>query len=50
MLAFSLVSQSMSRAVIGFLVRHKGVINRGAGAIMLVISVYYLVFVFRVLG
>ncbi|MBI2583527.1 MAG: cytochrome C biogenesis protein [Candidatus Aenigmarchaeota archaeon] len=50
LLAFSLISTTKSGAVISFLLRHKRKINGGAGIIMLVVSIYYLVFVFRVLG
>lgn len=37
---------SASRPFINFLTQHKKIINRVAGLIMLVISVYYLVFIF----
>ncbi len=50
LLAFSLISTAKSRAIIGFLTKYKRHINLSAGVIMLVISFYYLVFVFRVLG
>jgi cytochrome c-type biogenesis protein len=50
LLVFSLISTASSAAVIGFLTRRKRIINVIAGTIMLAISVYYLVFVFRVLG
>jgi cytochrome c-type biogenesis protein len=50
LLAFSLISTASSTAVIGYLTRYRRVINLSAGAIMLVISVYYLVFVFRIFG
>ena len=50
LLAFSLISTASSTAIIGFLVRHKRGVNFSAGIIMLIISVYYLIFVFRVLG
>lgn len=48
LMAFSLISTASSTAVIGYLTKYKRVINLSAGAIMLVISVYYLVFVFGV--
>lgn len=50
LLAFSLISTASSRAIIGYLVEHKRIINLSAGIIMLVISAYYIVFVFRILG
>jgi cytochrome c-type biogenesis protein len=50
LLAFSLVSTTKSSAVISYLTRHKRAINLVAGIIMLLISVYYLVCVFTVLG
>ncbi len=42
------ISSTATDAIIGFLTRYKRIINLIAGLIMLVISVYYLVFVFRV--
>jgi len=48
LVALAALSATASGAVIGFLTRHKSAINRIAGAIMLAISVYYLVFVFRI--
>jgi len=50
LLAFSLVSSAKSRTVIGFMTKHKRHINVSAGTIMLIVSLYYLLFVFRVLG
>jgi cytochrome c-type biogenesis protein len=50
LLVFSLVSQTKSQAVIGFMVKHKNIINRGAGILMFVISLYYIIFVFNVFG
>ncbi len=50
LLAFALISTAVSQAVIGFLTTHRRMINVVAGAIMLPISVYYLVFVFRIFG
>ena len=49
LLAFSLVSQPFAARVTRALARHSGPVNRATGAIMLVISVYYLVVVFRVI-
>ena len=43
-----LVSAQYSNSVIGFLIRNKRRINLGAGLIMLGISLYYLIFVFRI--
>jgi len=48
LLALAVISTAASGAVIRFLTRYKSIINRVAGAIMLGISVYYLVFVFRI--
>jgi len=50
LLVFSAISYAKSSAVIGFLAQQKKKINLVAGIIMLVISIYYLVFVFRVIG
>jgi cytochrome c-type biogenesis protein len=50
LLAFSFVSTAKSTAVIGFMTKNKRAINLAAGSIMLVISLYYLVCVFSVLG
>ena len=50
LLLFSLVSAALSHAVIGYLVRYKRIINLLSGIVMLIISIYYLVFVFRVFG
>jgi len=50
LLAFSFVSTAKSSAVINFLTENKRAINVGAGVIMLVISSYYLICVFSVLG
>jgi len=47
---FSLVSANWSTQVIGFLTKHKTAINRIAGIVMLIISVYYLTCVFMVFG
>lgn len=50
LLVFSLVSAKKSQKVIGFLKTHESKINRGSGAIMLAVAIYYLVFVFNVLN
>jgi len=50
LLAFSLISQNWSQSIILFLTKHKTKINRTAGIIMLIISVYYLTCVFSVFG
>lgn len=50
LVAFSLLSTRKSKEVINFLSEHQRQINLGAGIIMLIISVYYLVVIFRVLG
>ena len=44
----ALVSGTASQMIVRFLVTYKAVINRVAGAIMLAISLYYLLFVFRI--
>ncbi len=46
----SALSAGRSRRIITFLAAHKTAINRGAGVIMLAVSLYYLVFVFRLFG
>lgn len=48
LVALAALSTAASGAVIGFLTRHRSLINRIAGALMLAISIYYLVFVFRI--
>lgn len=48
LLVFAVASERWSRQVIGTLVRERKWINRGSGAIMLAVSLYYLVVVFRV--
>jgi cytochrome c-type biogenesis protein len=50
LLIFSFISSAKSQAVIGYLTARKTIINRTAGILMLIISVYYLVFVFRLFG
>jgi len=49
LLALAAASTAASGAVIGFLSRHRSIINRIAGLIMLGISIYYLVAVFGVI-
>lgn len=50
LLAFSLLSAKWSSVIISFVTKYKTSINRIAGVMMLLISLYYLVFVFRVFG
>ncbi|MFB6310048.1 MAG: cytochrome c biogenesis protein CcdA [Salinirussus sp.] len=50
LLAFALVAESLGQRVIAVLTRHRTLVNRGTGAIMLVISLYYLLVVFDVFG
>ena len=50
LLLFSIISAQWSQSVIGFLTRNKRNINLIAGLIMLGISIYYLVFVFKIFG
>jgi len=50
LLVFSGISAAKSSAIINILTKHKSWINRIAGVLMLAASIYYLVFVFRVLG
>ncbi|WP_396611257.1 cytochrome C biogenesis protein [Haloferax sp. S1W] len=50
LLAFALVSERYSRQVTRWFARHTTEINRVTGAVMLVVSVYYLLVVFDVLG
>lgn len=47
LLVLSLVSGQWSKKIIGFLTKNKKIINFISGVIMLVISLYYLFFVFR---
>ena len=49
LLAFSLVSQPFATTVTRTLARHSGPVNRVTGAVMLVVSAYYLVVVFGVI-
>lgn len=50
LLIFSLLSSKWSEKIIEFTAQHKTAINRIAGIIMLGISLYYLIFVFRIFG
>lgn len=50
LMIFSLISSTKSREVISLLQKHENLIHRGSGVVMLGISIYYLVFVFRVFG
>jgi len=50
LMIFSVISGVRSKEVIGFLGKHKRSINLIAGLIMLGISLYYLIFVFRIFG
>lgn len=49
LLAFALISQSYSQAVTRTLARYSPVINRLVGVILLIVSLYYLVFVFQII-
>jgi cytochrome c-type biogenesis protein len=48
LLVFSLLSQAISQRIIKFLVQRSKLINRIAGILMLGVSLYYLIFVFRI--
>ncbi|MBA7673800.1 hypothetical protein ES703_82004 [subsurface metagenome] len=50
LIAFALISTTASSAVIKFLTKYRRVVNFVAGAVMLPVSVYYLLFVFKILG
>ena len=50
LLLFAFISAQWSKTVIGFLTKNKRAINLIAGLIMLGISLYYLIFVFRIFG
>ena len=50
LLAFALSSTTASSAVIRFLTKYRKVVNLVAGAVMLPVSAYYLVFISRVFG
>ncbi len=49
LLAFSLLSSGKSKQIINLMKSHEKRINQGTGLIMLTVSVYYLVYVFKVL-
>ena len=48
LLVFAIISTTATDAIINFLTRYKRIINLIAGLIMLVISAYYLLFVFKI--
>lgn len=48
LLVIAAISSAATDTIMDFLTRYKRIINTGAGVIMLGISLYYLVFVFRV--
>ena len=50
LLVFALISAAKSKEIIGFLTMRKKMINLIAGLIMLAISLYYLIFVFKIFG
>ena len=50
LLLFSAVSAAKSSTIMGFLTKRKRGINLTAGLIMLTVSLYYIIFVFRVFG
>lgn len=50
LLLFTVLSSAKTGAIIGFLTKNRRPINMVSGVIMLIISVYYLVFVFRLFG
>lgn len=50
LLVFAAVSTAAADAIIGFLSKYKRVINLVVGLIMLGISIYYLLFVFKIFG
>ncbi len=50
LLLLAIVSATSGQKVIGWLTSHKKQINLIAGIFMLVVSIYYLFFVFRILG
>ena len=47
LLAFALLSQPYSEQVPRLLARYSDIINRGVGLVLLSVSAYYLMFVFR---
>ncbi len=50
LLVLAAISSTATDAIINFLTKHRRVINLIAGLIMLGISLYYLIFVFRIFG
>ncbi len=50
LLLFSVLSARWNSSIITFVTKHKTAINRIAGILMLLISLYYLLFVFKALG
>lgn len=46
LLILSAFSMDANKRAVSFLTRYHGIINRGAGVLMLIVAVYYLVFVF----
>ncbi|MFH1257293.1 MAG: cytochrome c biogenesis protein CcdA [Candidatus Diapherotrites archaeon] len=50
LLLLSVVSAASGNALLDFMAKHKRKINLAAGTIMLAISLYYLLFVFAILG
>lgn len=48
LLFFSLISSAFSNIMIGFLMKYKRIINLLAGLAMLTVSLYYLLFVFKI--
>ncbi|MDD1728098.1 MAG: hypothetical protein LUQ50_03385 [Methanospirillum sp.] len=46
LLVLSAFSIDANRRVVSFLARYHGIINRGAGVLMLIVALYYLIFVF----
>lgn len=47
LLAFAVISETRGRRLTRWLARHSTPINRGVGAILLIVSLYYLIFVFQ---
>ena len=48
LVALALLTDRWRSRVVGTLTRHRSLVNRVTGAVMLVVAVYYLAFVFRV--
>lgn len=46
LLILSAFSMDANRRAVSFLTRYHGIINRGAGVLMLIVALYYLIFVF----